>query len=153
MPMQPVVAPGSRAPPPPPTTGRPAPAIPNRPGPDMSQRMPPSLPGRPQSAGLPPPLIPSWVFDIVGYLYEEHIRSHGRYQSIQKITTWRSQSLNFPFWSLNSLRSCTMYAYLSSVPVYISSQHFTFTHFFISDWFFFSQLLWALHQVGTWFCG
>ncbi|XP_033609826.1 dynamin [Cryptotermes secundus] len=59
MPIQPVTAPGSRAPPPPPATGRPAPAIPNRPGPDMSQRMPPSLPGRPQSAGLPPPLIPS----------------------------------------------------------------------------------------------
>lgn len=59
MPIQPITAPGSRAPPPPPATGRPAPAIPNRPGPDMSQRMPPSLPGRPQSAGLPPPLIPS----------------------------------------------------------------------------------------------
>lgn len=59
MPIQPVAAAGSRAPPPPPATGRPAPAIPNRPGPDTNQRMPPSLPGRPQAAGLPPPLIPS----------------------------------------------------------------------------------------------
>lgn len=59
MPIQPAAAAGSRAPPPPPATGRPAPAIPNRPGPDSNQRMPPSLPGRPQSAGLPPPLIPS----------------------------------------------------------------------------------------------
>ncbi|XP_075228265.1 dynamin-1 shibire isoform X2 [Lycorma delicatula] len=50
---------GSRAPPPPPATGRPAPAIPSRPGPEQGQRMPPSLPGRPQGSGLPPPLIPS----------------------------------------------------------------------------------------------
>ncbi|CAG2066547.1 unnamed protein product, partial [Timema podura] len=53
MPMQPTAA-VSRGPPIPPATGRPAPAIPNRPGPGM----PPSLPGRPQGAGLPPPLIP-----------------------------------------------------------------------------------------------
>ncbi|XP_049847260.1 dynamin isoform X7 [Schistocerca gregaria] len=61
-PMQPTPAVGSRAPPPPPATSRPAPNIPNRPGPDAAQgqRAPPSLPGRPQSgAGLPPPLIPS----------------------------------------------------------------------------------------------
>ncbi|XP_068081671.1 dynamin isoform X3 [Anabrus simplex] len=60
-PVQPVVAMGSRVPPPPPATGRPAPNIPNRPGPDMG-RVPPMPPGRPGGAGLPPPLIPS--FDI-----------------------------------------------------------------------------------------
>ncbi|XP_066994181.1 dynamin isoform X1 [Anabrus simplex] len=57
-PVQPVVAMGSRVPPPPPATGRPAPNIPNRPGPDMG-RVPPMPPGRPGGAGLPPPLIPS----------------------------------------------------------------------------------------------
>ena len=51
---------GSRAPPPPPATGRPAPAIPSRPGSEMGQRMPPMPPGRPGGqGGLPPPLIPS----------------------------------------------------------------------------------------------
>lgn len=49
----------SRAPPPPPTSsGRPAPAIPNRPGPEQG-RQPPAPPGRPGGQGLPPPLIPS----------------------------------------------------------------------------------------------
>lgn len=48
---------GSRAPPPPPATGRPAPAIPSRPGPGSGQ--PPMPPGRPGGQGLPPPLIPS----------------------------------------------------------------------------------------------
>ncbi|XP_071442354.1 dynamin isoform X2 [Hetaerina americana] len=49
---------GARAPPiPPQATGRPAPAIPSRPG---GGSMPPMPPGRPQGgAGLPPPLIPS----------------------------------------------------------------------------------------------
>ncbi|EEB17704.1 dynamin, putative [Pediculus humanus corporis] len=45
----------NRPPPQPPSTGRPAPAIPNRPGPGG----PPMPPGRPAGAGLPPPLIPS----------------------------------------------------------------------------------------------
>ncbi|XP_052123274.1 dynamin isoform X7 [Frankliniella occidentalis] len=47
----------SRPPPVPPASGRPAPAIPNRPGPGG----PPMPPGRPTGAGagLPPPLIPS----------------------------------------------------------------------------------------------
>ncbi|CAG9765363.1 unnamed protein product [Ceutorhynchus assimilis] len=47
---------GSRVPPPPPSagTGRPAPAIPNRPG----GGAPPMPPGRPQGQALPAPLIP-----------------------------------------------------------------------------------------------
>ncbi|KAK6631860.1 hypothetical protein RUM43_013926 [Polyplax serrata] len=49
------VAAQSRPPPQPPATGRPAPAIPNRPGPGG----PPMPPGRPGGAGLPPPLVPS----------------------------------------------------------------------------------------------
>ncbi|XP_018570216.1 dynamin isoform X1 [Anoplophora glabripennis] len=48
---------GSRAPPPPPSTGRPAPAIPNRPG----GGVPPMPPGRPQGQALPAPLIPTRV--------------------------------------------------------------------------------------------
>lgn len=56
MPMNPAPMGGaSRAPPVPPASGRPAPAIPNRPGPGG----PPMPPGRPAGAGLPPPLIPS----------------------------------------------------------------------------------------------
>ncbi|KAJ8898472.1 hypothetical protein PR048_003832 [Dryococelus australis] len=54
-PMQPISAAASRGPPPPPVSLRPAPSIPNRLGPAV----PPSFPGRPQGAGLPPPLIPS----------------------------------------------------------------------------------------------
>ncbi|XP_060524196.1 dynamin [Cylas formicarius] len=46
---------GSRAPPPPPSSGRPAPAIPNRPG----GGAPPMPPGRPQGGALPAPLIPT----------------------------------------------------------------------------------------------
>ncbi|XP_076252070.1 dynamin-1 shibire isoform X2 [Rhynchophorus ferrugineus] len=46
---------GSRAPPPPPASGRPAPAIPNRPG----GVAPPMPPGRPQGQALPAPLIPT----------------------------------------------------------------------------------------------
>lgn len=46
---------GSRAPPPPPSSGRPAPAIPNRPG----GGAPPMPPGRPQGQALPAPLIPT----------------------------------------------------------------------------------------------
>ncbi|KAF7284341.1 hypothetical protein GWI33_022323 [Rhynchophorus ferrugineus] len=46
---------GSRAPPPPPASGRPAPAIPNRPG----GGAPPMPPGRPQGQALPAPLIPT----------------------------------------------------------------------------------------------
>lgn len=46
---------GSRVPPPPPATGRPAPAVPNRPG----GGAPPMPPGRPQGSALPPPLIPT----------------------------------------------------------------------------------------------
>lgn len=46
---------GNRAPPPVPATGRPAPAIPGRPGPGPG----PMPPGRPGGQGLPPPLIPS----------------------------------------------------------------------------------------------
>lgn len=46
---------GTRAPPPPPNMGRPAPAIPNRPG----GGAPPMPPGRPQGQALPPPLIPT----------------------------------------------------------------------------------------------
>ncbi|KAL0276134.1 UNVERIFIED_CONTAM: hypothetical protein PYX00_003775 [Menopon gallinae] len=45
----------NRPPPQPPATGRPAPAIPNRPG----SGGPPMPPGRSGGAGLPPPLIPS----------------------------------------------------------------------------------------------
>ncbi|KAI4459823.1 dynamin [Holotrichia oblita] len=45
----------SRVPPPPPSTGRPAPAIPNRPG----GGAPPVLPGRPHGQPLPAPLIPT----------------------------------------------------------------------------------------------
>ncbi|XP_072398017.1 dynamin isoform X1 [Diabrotica undecimpunctata] len=48
---------GSRAPPPPPSSGRPAPAIPNRPG----GGAPPMPPGRPQGQALPAPLIPTRV--------------------------------------------------------------------------------------------
>ncbi|XP_044729095.1 dynamin isoform X5 [Chrysoperla carnea] len=48
---------GSRAPPPVPASGRPAPAIPNRPG----GGAPPPPPGRPTGQGLPAPLIPSRV--------------------------------------------------------------------------------------------
>lgn len=40
--------------PPPPATGRPAPAIPNRPG-----GAPPLPQGRPQGQALPAPLVPS----------------------------------------------------------------------------------------------
>ncbi|KAK9744412.1 PH domain [Popillia japonica] len=47
----------SRVPPPPPSTGRPAPAIPNRPG----GGAPPVLPGRPHGQPLPAPLIPTRV--------------------------------------------------------------------------------------------
>jgi dynamin GTPase len=46
---------GSRAPPPPPSSGRPAPAIPNRPG----GGAPPMPPGRPQGQALPAPLVPT----------------------------------------------------------------------------------------------
>ncbi|XP_074025555.1 dynamin-1 shibire isoform X3 [Leptinotarsa decemlineata] len=46
---------GSRVPPPPPSSGRPAPAIPNRPG----GGAPPMPPGRPQGQALPAPLIPT----------------------------------------------------------------------------------------------
>ncbi|XP_063906290.1 dynamin isoform X5 [Zophobas morio] len=46
---------GSRAPPPPPSSGRPAPAIPNRPG----GGVPPMPPGRPQGQALPAPLVPT----------------------------------------------------------------------------------------------
>ncbi|XP_063906289.1 dynamin isoform X4 [Zophobas morio] len=48
---------GSRAPPPPPSSGRPAPAIPNRPG----GGVPPMPPGRPQGQALPAPLVPTRV--------------------------------------------------------------------------------------------
>ncbi|XP_049821520.1 dynamin isoform X1 [Aethina tumida] len=48
---------GSRAPPPPPSSGRPAPAIPNRPG----GGAPPMPPGRPQGQALPAPLVPTRV--------------------------------------------------------------------------------------------
>uniref|UniRef100_A0A8D8Y235 dynamin GTPase n=1 Tax=Cacopsylla melanoneura TaxID=428564 RepID=A0A8D8Y235_9HEMI len=55
----PVAAAGgqARVPPPPPASGRPAPAIPNRPGPGQ----PPAPPGRgpPGAQGLPPPLVPT----------------------------------------------------------------------------------------------
>lgn len=45
----------ARGPPPPPGLGRPAPAIPNRPG----GGAPPMPPGRPAGQGLPAPLIPT----------------------------------------------------------------------------------------------
>ncbi|KAG5881864.1 hypothetical protein JTB14_022449 [Gonioctena quinquepunctata] len=48
---------GSRVPPVPPSSGRPAPAIPNRPG----GGAPPMPPGRPQGQALPAPLIPTRV--------------------------------------------------------------------------------------------
>ncbi|XP_074025553.1 dynamin-1 shibire isoform X1 [Leptinotarsa decemlineata] len=48
---------GSRVPPPPPSSGRPAPAIPNRPG----GGAPPMPPGRPQGQALPAPLIPTRI--------------------------------------------------------------------------------------------
>ncbi|VEN62882.1 unnamed protein product [Callosobruchus maculatus] len=48
---------GSRGPPPPPSSGRPAPAIPNRPG----GGAPPMPPGRPQGQALPAPLIPTRI--------------------------------------------------------------------------------------------
>ncbi|CAH0559043.1 unnamed protein product [Brassicogethes aeneus] len=53
---------GSRAPPLPPATGRPAPAIPNRPG----GGAPPMPPGRPQGQALPAPLIPTRVAGQAG---------------------------------------------------------------------------------------
>lgn len=48
----------SRAPPAPPVTGRPAPAVPNRPG-DATGRVPPAPPSRPGGTALPPPLVPT----------------------------------------------------------------------------------------------
>ncbi|XP_046448870.1 dynamin-like isoform X21 [Daphnia pulex] len=48
----------SRAPPAPPVTGRPAPAVPNRPG-DATGRAPPAPPSRPGGTALPPPLVPT----------------------------------------------------------------------------------------------
>ncbi|XP_057367684.1 dynamin-like isoform X4 [Daphnia carinata] len=49
----------SRAPPAPPAAGRPAPAVPNRPG-DATGRAPPAPPSRPGAGtGLPPPLVPT----------------------------------------------------------------------------------------------
>ncbi|XP_039960163.1 dynamin isoform X1 [Bactrocera neohumeralis] len=52
---------GGRGPPPPPASGRPAPAIPNRPGGGA-----PPLPGGRPGGALPPPLLPSRVTGAVG---------------------------------------------------------------------------------------
>nr|CAH0103149.1 unnamed protein product [Daphnia galeata] len=61
VPPAPASGPGSsvsRAPPAPPVTGRPAPAVPNRPG-DATGRAPPAPPSRPGGTALPPPLVPT----------------------------------------------------------------------------------------------
>jgi len=61
VPPAPAPGPGSsvsRAPPAPPVTGRPAPAVPNRPG-DATGRAPPAPPSRPGGTALPPPLVPT----------------------------------------------------------------------------------------------
>ncbi|CAD7086702.1 unnamed protein product [Hermetia illucens] len=71
---------GGRGPPPPPATGRPAPAIPNRPG-----GAPPLPQGRPTGQALPAPLVPSRVGGVPTAGLQQQIPPQMRQQINQAV--------------------------------------------------------------------